>query len=135
MMQRAAELIRVYCCPNKTKSTTCIIWFPIISREFYILLSNLLCVLSNSSSCYAMGLFSQSYLFCLLSIAYCSEVMCLVSALSPLLSYISPLMTSSALQPCSPSSYGNGSSYSTFLQCLFMAKFTAVMTSQVLITC
>ena len=56
------------------------------------------------------------------SIAYCSKVMCLLSALSSLQSYVSPLMTLSALQLCS-SSQGHGSSYANLLQLLFTANF------------
>ena len=66
-----------------------------------------ICLLSNSSGCYTTGLFPQSY--DLLSIAYCSEVTCLFSALSPFLSYVSPLLTSSALQPHSWHDNGSGS--------------------------
>ena len=94
----------------RLKSTTCILWFCIISRDLNTLLSNLLCLLSNSFGCYVMGLVSQSsYLFCLLSVAYYSEVMCLLSALSP-------VMTLSAAHLCSSSSHGNSSNYGAFLQ-------------------
>ena len=44
-------------------------------------------------------------------------------------------MTSSAPQPRSSWSHGNNSSYGTFLRCFFTAKFTAMVTSQVLVTC
>lgn len=93
-----------------------------ISHDPFILLSNPLCLLSNSSDCYVAGLFSpSSQLFCLLSIAYRSKVMCLLSTLSSFQSYVSPLMTLSALQLCS-SSQGHGSSYGNILQLLFTAN-------------
>ena len=120
----------------RQKSATCILWFQIISRDLYIVLSNLLCLLSNSFSCSSTGLFSQwSYLFYLFSIAYCSKVKCLLPALSHHLSYVSPLMSSSAPQPCSSPSHGNGSGYGAFLRQRFTTNSSAVMTLQVLVTC
>ena len=136
MMQQAAELIWANTCPYKRKICNCILWSRHIPRDLYILLSNLLGLLFNSSSCYTTGLFpASSYYFCLLSIVFCSLVTCLLSAFKSILTYVSPLMTSSALQPHSSSSQGCGNGRGYHLRQYFTVKLTAVMTSQVLVMC
>ena len=118
------------------KICNCILWSRHIPCDLYILLSNLLGLLFNSSSYYTTGLFpASSYYFCLLSIIFCSLVACLLSAFSSILTYVSPLMTSSALQPHTSSSQGcrNGRVY--HLRQYFTVKFTVMMTSQLLVMC
>ena len=110
VMVRATVLIMMYHRPNNVKSTTCSLWSRRIRPNLYILLSNLLYLLSKSSDHYAAGLFTTpSYFLCLLSIAYCSEFACLMSVLSPFLSYVSPLMNFLTPQPGPSSSQDHGS--------------------------
>ena len=123
----------------RQKSATCILWPRPILPNPCILLSNPWCLLPNSSSCYATGLFPESsHLFCLLSIAFCFPFTCLLSAFSPLLLYASPFMTSLALQLRTSSSQGCGNPppppprphcRGYLLRQYFTAKFTAVMMS------
>ena len=88
-MVRAVDLILMYCCPIKAKILNLNFMVLIISRGPYIIFSNFLCQLSNNSNYYTVELFPESsYLFCLLAIAYCSDVTCLLSVLNSLLSYI-----------------------------------------------
>lgn len=86
-----------------------------------LFLSNLTCVLSNSSCCYAACLIPpSSCIISLLPIVYYSDVACLLSTPFPHLLYVSPLMTQSSPQLCSLSLRGDRYGCKSVAYCLMV---------------